>query len=65
MSPKEPLWEDKKCHPGNAYLFDADENDEYPHLAEAQALCAVCPVREACKTLGRKEKSGIWGGEAK
>ena len=31
---------------------------------EAQAVCAVCPVREACLeyALAARERDGIWGG---
>jgi WhiB family redox-sensing transcriptional regulator len=32
--------------------------------AEAKAICALCPVREACleDALMRREKDGVWGG---
>lgn len=31
---------------------------------EARAVCAVCPVREACLeyALAARERDGIWGG---
>lgn len=31
---------------------------------EAKAICALCPVREACleHALAYREKDGIWGG---
>lgn len=30
--------------------------------AQAKAICASCPVRLECLTLGMAEESGIWGG---
>lgn len=34
-------------------------------LSQAQSLCAVCPLREACLSgaLQRREPWGVWGGE--
>jgi WhiB family transcriptional regulator, redox-sensing transcriptional regulator len=31
---------------------------------EAKAICAQCPVREACLeyALGNRERDGVWGG---
>lgn len=31
-------------------------------LDQARAICARCPVREACLTAGMAEEHGIWGG---
>lgn len=31
-------------------------------VAEAKAICARCPVREACLAEGMGEEHGIWGG---
>lgn len=44
-------------------IFYPEEGDEDGAL-EAKAICAVCPVREACLELAitRREKIGIWGG---
>lgn len=41
-------------HPVN----DADEAEE------AKAVCALCPVREACLeyAITAREKDGVWGG---
>lgn len=31
---------------------------------EAKAICAMCPVRQACleHALGNREREGVWGG---
>lgn len=29
---------------------------------QARAICAGCPVREACLAAGMAEKHGVWGG---
>jgi len=31
-------------------------------LEQARAICAGCPVREACLAAGMAEEHGIWGG---
>jgi WhiB family redox-sensing transcriptional regulator len=31
-------------------------------VAEAKAVCARCPVREACLSVGLREEHGVWGG---
>jgi len=31
-------------------------------VCEAKAVCAGCPVRERCLTVGLHEEHGIWGG---
>jgi WhiB family redox-sensing transcriptional regulator len=38
--------------------------DEDEDAAAAKAVCAVCPVHEACleHALGYREKEGVWGG---
>lgn len=39
---------------------------EYPaQIERAKALCAQCPVREACLAgaLAREEAAGVWGGQ--
>ena len=40
------------------YPLDDEESEE------AKAVCAECPVREACleHALGHREKDGVWGG---
>lgn len=43
-------------------FYPASEDDE--DAAEAKAICAACPVREACleHALLVREKHGVWGG---
>lgn len=31
--------------------------------AEAQRICAACPVADACRAAGAEEYRGVWGGE--
>lgn len=31
-------------------------------MEQARAICAGCPVREACLAAGIAEDHGIWGG---
>jgi WhiB family redox-sensing transcriptional regulator len=31
-------------------------------VAEAKAVCARCPVRQPCLSVGVREEHGIWGG---
>jgi WhiB family redox-sensing transcriptional regulator len=42
------------------YPATEDEAD----AAEAKAVCAVCPVRQACleHALAHREREGVWGG---
>lgn len=39
--------------------------EQAPDLGRAKALCAPCPLREACLSgaLERREPAGVWGGE--
>jgi len=41
-------------------FYPAAEED----APEAQAICAMCPVRQACLeyALAARERDGIWGG---
>jgi WhiB family redox-sensing transcriptional regulator len=42
------------------YPVTEDEAD----AAEAKAVCATCPVRQACleHALAHREREGVWGG---
>lgn len=48
--------------PGAADLFFAERPAE---LERAKALCATCPLQEACldSALERREPWGVWGGQ--
>jgi WhiB family redox-sensing transcriptional regulator len=39
-------------------------SDDDDAAEEAQSICALCPVREACLeyALTAREKEGVWGG---
>jgi WhiB family transcriptional regulator, redox-sensing transcriptional regulator len=43
-----------------AIFYPVSEDD----AGEAKAVCAVCPVREACLefALANREHDGVWGG---
>lgn len=49
------------CGPTTAPLFDSNHPDDE---ARARALCAACPLRQACAThaLTAPEPDGTWGG---
>jgi WhiB family redox-sensing transcriptional regulator len=53
---------DLPCRSRDADLWFAESPAE---LERAKALCADCPVREACLAgaLARREPWGVWGGE--
>jgi WhiB family redox-sensing transcriptional regulator len=38
--------------------------DDDAEAAEAKAICAECPVRQACleHALAHREREGVWGG---
>lgn len=53
---------------GKHYLFDSEDveddagnliGEEYPHEAQAKALCLACPVFELCRTENWKLDTGI------
>jgi len=48
--------------PTDLFYPDTEENDDA--AAPAKAICAECPVREACLeyALAAREKYGVWGG---
>lgn len=73
MQPAVPLTDDTwmeqaACAPQNAkeswdpkLHYDPDRKDE------AQAVCAKCPVTEACDAFAKREgmKEGVWGGKSR
>ncbi|MBM3731383.1 MAG: WhiB family transcriptional regulator [Actinobacteria bacterium] len=59
-SPVQPL--SLPCHTADPELFFSESA---PVIAQAKALCGLCPVRAKCLTaaLSRAEPCGVWGGE--
>lgn len=67
-------WIVKAACKGKTHLFFAPAGERAAareaRVAEALALCAVCPVRAECATMaetsneGEAEEYGIWGGQA-
>ena len=57
----------------HAACLDGNPNDWFPstpgrgNSADAEAVCASCPVQGACRDFARRTGSafGIWGGEPK
>lgn len=62
LVPRPDLAEDLPCRRSDADLWFADHPSG---LEQAKALCAACPIREACLSgaLEREEPWGVWGGE--
>lgn len=68
-SPEERDWMlDARCRGMDPALFFPDESqhDWYRHVAEAQTICLICPVKKDCLewSLKRGENMGVWGGES-
>jgi WhiB family redox-sensing transcriptional regulator len=56
-------WRERgRCKGVDPEIF-CPEDDEAP-ADEAKAICALCPVREACleHAITAREKTGVWGG---
>jgi WhiB family redox-sensing transcriptional regulator len=51
------------CRGLDAEIFYPPSEEEVD-AAEAKAVCAVCPVRQACleHALAHREREGVWGG---
>lgn len=45
-----------------AMFFPDPDRADPDGAAEARAVCARCPVRDACAEAGAREPAGIWGG---
>jgi hypothetical protein len=58
--PAQPL--SLPCHTADPELFFSESA---PVIAQAKALCGLCPMRAKCLTaaLSRAEPCGVWGGE--
>jgi WhiB family redox-sensing transcriptional regulator len=55
-------WRDKAaCRGLDPDIFYPVSDDD---SANAKAICAACPVREACLeyALANRERDGVWGG---
>ena len=55
------------CYGNPEPFYDDHRIESAPHIRaerEAKALCADCPIRNACLTwaIKHKEEYGIWGG---
>ena len=53
-----------RCNDGTGRLVTLFFSEQLDDIARAKALCAECPVREACfeAALARHEPYGVWGG---
>ena len=57
------LYRRAACGGVPAELFFPEQSPPDPrHVAQAKAICASCPVRDACLAVGMAEEHGIWGG---
>lgn len=62
VEPKDIHWRLEAACSDKSELFDADENDQYPHEYEAKQICKDCPVFVQCNRDLRTEPYGIvWG----
>jgi WhiB family redox-sensing transcriptional regulator len=43
-------------------FFPDPARPDTQHSGQAMAICAGCPVREACLAAGMAEEHGIWDG---
>lgn len=44
------------------FFPELDRKRARREIAMAKAVCAVCPVRNACAKAGLNEVFGVWGG---
>ena len=61
---EEDVREQARCNDGTGNLTALFFSEQLDDIARAKALCAECPVREACfeGALARSEPYGVWGG---
>jgi WhiB family redox-sensing transcriptional regulator len=62
---KDQPWRAKAaCQGLDPTIFYPPTEDSEEEAAAAKAVCAVCPVQEACleHALGFREREGVWGG---
>ena len=61
-------WAEARClDPGGAAttMSDLFFSDEIPAIRAAKAICATCPLIDACLAgaVDRREPWGVWGGQ--
>ncbi len=59
-----PTWHKRAaCRGIDVEVFYPPSEDD-ADAAEAKAICAECPVRQACLeyALAHREREGVWGG---
>ncbi len=56
--------QDAACNGINSEIFFPASEDDEASIAQAKAVCAECPVREACLqySLATNQAAGVWGG---
>ncbi len=57
------IWRERgRCKGVDPDVFHPEDDED--EGTEAKAICAVCPVREACleHAIAVREKIGVWGG---
>ena len=59
------LLTDGLCNDGTGNLVALFFSEQLDDIRRAKAICAECPVREACLegALARREPWGVWGGQ--
>jgi|tagenome__1003787_1003787.scaffolds.fasta_scaffold20789534_3 WhiB family redox-sensing transcriptional regulator len=62
LAPASPTSSDLPCLRHDPELWFAQHPAQ---IEQAKALCAECPIREACLlgALARGEAAGVWGGQ--
>jgi WhiB family redox-sensing transcriptional regulator len=58
------IWAEARCNDGAGTLVGLFFSEQLDDIARARAICAKCPVREACLegARARREPWGVWGG---
>jgi len=65
-------WAEARCldrgiaaHAGATTMTDLFFSDEIPAIRAAKAICATCPLIDACLAgaVARREPWGVWGGQ--
>ena len=56
--------EDAACSGVDSDIFFPASEDDEDAIRQAKAICAECPVREACLqyALATNQAAGVWGG---